>query len=636
MHVLLVYLFILIGAAVITRLAFGEDSHRRIAEGCGLDLFLAGDAKDAVSVEATTKDAEGGPLAGEVPPLSPEKSFQEGSLASFASSKGVPPAQCWMLRFLEETCCALPVRASDVRVLHHPTAFYDEMRSQIRAARRSIVLSALYLSHGPLSQAFVECLEEKFREMLELWERTQSSGGDGDEVAERGEPFTITVLMDYNRMHSRRDLATVRRLLSMADVGSGRASAFPHAPASTRPQVQLFLYQSPCRWNRVFAPFGRAKEALGVQHTKIFCFDGQHTLLTGANLSDDYFATRIDRYVAFDANVHIAEWFTRLVRVLCALSHPVERGVDPAEAGGSPSFPSPSTSSPSSLSSPLHTRCGLVVRPNATGFDPSAQPGAFAQAAGARLRAFARGVGRDFAGLAYTALTSPEAGCDTLLFPTLQCGRAGVFHDSAVVKSLLGMTSPTDHVFLTSPYLNLHAEFVEEFLHREIRLDCITASVKTNGWNGQRGIAGFIPFFYLQLERSFYYLMKAYHCVHRVHLHEFSMPGLTFHAKGVWFVSEPAKGENGSPPPAGLRDIPTPYLTAYGSTNYGYRSVFKDLEAEGFLFTFNQSLRESIKEELHSLLQHSTAVPEAQFVGEAMGRFQPVISLLAQMGQYFL
>jgi len=40
----------------------------------------------------------------------------------------------------------------------------------------------------------------------------------------------------------------------------------------------------------------RLNEIMGVQHTKILVFD-QKVFLTGANLSEEYFTTRFDRWI---------------------------------------------------------------------------------------------------------------------------------------------------------------------------------------------------------------------------------------------------------------------------------------------------------------------------------------------------
>ncbi|RNF26200.1 putative phosphatidylglycerophosphate synthase [Trypanosoma conorhini] len=607
MVALLAYVLVLAVAALLTFQLFGSKSGGRAAgaRGCGLDFFYPAGRR------------------GRKRPLDP-----------FLSAVDAPQAE--MLSFLQETCCALPARAESVRILAGPTNFFEELQKRVQAASSSIVMSALYIGDGPLSRQFVACLERKVAE-----------------VAQVGRPFDICLLLDYNRMHDRHNLLTLKRLLTLAHTTSGGAALDNRGLV----RVRLFLFQAPCRWNRLFAPFGRAKEALGVQHTKIFCFDGRDTILTGANLSDDYFSTRMDRYVVVEDNARIAAWFSDLVQTLCRLSHRVVCRMEfasgchnntSAKKDNNAKHNRSHSSSNSSNGggggmdgdghgvcgrgggSTLHKKSDLVILPNAAGLDPSSQSAAFSVHAKQLLAEFAARA------VAAAEALPPGEEYDTFLFPTVQWARANVFHDSLVVQQLLHKAPASTRVYLTSPYLNLYAQFVDEVLGGENRYDFITASVTTNGWRGAKGFAGYIPYFYLQLERAFYYLTREYGCSDRVRVREFGVAGLTFHAKGVWFVERAEEGDGDGACEAAGKGVKAPYLVAYGSTNYGYRSVQKDVEAEVFLFTANGALREALREELLFLLRQSTLVTEERFVRGAQGRFQPVVSLLAQMGQDFL
>ncbi|KAK7194472.1 phosphatidylglycerolphosphate synthase, mitochondrial [Novymonas esmeraldas] len=681
MAVLLLYLFILAIAAGVTFALFGDVAEDTAAEASALQFFASAVA---------SSESRASPTCSTDTPPGTQRSVSGGEPATDAGGdgrkmvtsargaahvmellkrSGVPAPQQEMVFFLARHCCVLPVESRTVRVLTHPTLFYEELTRRVMAAQHSITLSALYIGDGPLSKAFVGCMEERVR-----W------------AAASGRAFSITLLLDFNRMQDRRNLRTLKNLMELAQqtasaaslpVDAADAGAEPQSPpiasgsdsladladdtaAGSGVRVRLLLYQNPSRWNRLVSRVGRAKEMLGVQHTKLFVVDQRHTILTGANFSDDYFATRMDRYMVVQDNPIVARWFTQLVRTVCHISHPVVcRHAFASPTASSNNGASPPASAPPSPTRPLragsptlHRSSDLVILPNAIGVDPSADTTAFC--------AVTRTVFHEFAAWARRLSTSETLDWDrydTLLFPTVQVGRAGVYHDSGVVKELLRLSTAADRIFLTSPYLNMYAPFVEEVLHGTSGMDCITASVQTNGWAGQRGMAGRIPLFYLQLQRSFYFLMRSYRCLDRVRIREFAVKGLTFHAKGLWFAGrrEPQRGSSSSSPPppplplpllhesaatAGeacpLDGIAAPYLVAYGSTNYGYRSVHKDVEAEAFLFTADDALRETLRQELVFLLRQSATVSEASFVGTATGRFQPVVSLAAHLGQDFL
>ncbi|EKF37194.1 phosphatidylglycerophosphate synthase, putative [Trypanosoma cruzi marinkellei] len=626
---LVAYLLVLAVAAFVTFRVFGSNRSGLASggRGCGVDFFFSEGRQRRRPLE---------------------------ELLPFVDAQ-----QAEMLSFLQETCCALPVRAESVHILPSPKHFFEELQKRVHAAKRRIVISALYIGDGPLARQFVACLEEKVVEMARL-----------------GQPLDICLLLDYNRMHDRHNLLTLKQLLTLAHSTRGSTTGIDK---QAMVRVRLFLFQTPCRWNRLFAPFGRAKEALGVQHTKIFCFDDCDTILSGANLSDDYFSTRMDRYVVIEDNVRVAAWFSDLADTLCHMSHCVVChgealiGHNATNSNNNNNGMNDNNNNNNNNSNnngdtnsngrktrnrsdgyTVHKKSELVILPNALGIDPSLDSAAFSTRAKQLLEEFAARA------VAASELSSPEEEeekYDTFLFPTLQFARANVFHDSLVVQQLLHKAPASTRIFFTSPYLNMYAPFVDEMLASETTYDFITASVNTNGWRGAKGLAGYIPYFYLQLERAFYFLMREYGCSDRVRVREFSVDGLTFHAKGVWFVeSEDGTSEQTEMPTKGGRSrvhaaasdacanareteekgIKAPYLVAYGSTNYGYRSVHKDVEAEVFLFTANKTLRKALRDELLFILHQSTLVTEERFVHGAQGRFQPVVSLLAQMGQDFL
>ncbi|EPY20239.1 CDP-diacylglycerol--glycerol-3-phosphate 3-phosphatidyltransferase [Strigomonas culicis] len=651
MLLLLVYFLVFCCSAAVVYTFFGDNSNVEVQKGCGIDLFSQHTAKDRQTLF--------GPADG-------ERQCDGATAAARFAAADLPANQRAILALLEAHCCVFPAEARHVQVLGHPTKFYEELTRRILAAEHSILMSALYVGDGPLSKGFMHCIERKVQQKIENYEALRAQVPAGADAGFK--PFVVNIVLDYNRMQDRHNLTTMRQLLALAHAANAQHGGDgPDARAVI--DVRLHLFQNPCRWNRLFAPVGRAKEALGVQHTKLFVFDGRDVIFTGANLSDDYFSTRMDRYVVIERNPHIARWSADLVEVLSRVSHPVvTRDAFARAADGYPPLQQEPTTllqrvarslqppqSPSG-SPAQHRRSELVLLPNRCGCDPSTQTAAYAAAcqrllldfAAAQQQASAAAVAEGFFSAAATAAY------DTVLFPSVQFGRAGVFHDSQLVQRVLHQLGARDHLFLTSPYLNMYVNFVEEIIMDKSHLpgapaaagaaadgnpmqncyfDAITASTETNGWKGQKGMAGYIPFFYLQLERAFYYLMKSYGCLDRVHLHEFSAKGLTFHAKGIWLLSRPRAG---GPPPGAAAVVEAPYLVAYGSTNYGYRSVHKDVEAEVFLFTLDRELRAALQAELRELLAPSTLVEESRFVRGAAGRFQPVVSLLAQMGQDFL
>ena len=580
-------LCILLGiSAFLVYLIMGHATPVDVEESC--NLFVDPSSRQ-ISQPASTAAT---PTSQKIPKLAMDPTLTDAENIPGASE---------LFATLKHSCLPIKVEPENISFLDEPAAFFKMLKTLILNAESSIYISALYVGSGPLATEFVQVLLQRLRARPEL---------------------KVTLLLDRNRMEHSSNLVTVSELVT----------SFPH-------RVEVALFQAPSRLSR-FVPYSRAREILGVQHTKIFAFDDKHILLTGANLSDDYFTTRIDRYVVLRDSPAVTFWFAELVKTLCLVSHKVVGAESVVE--GRPRSPNP-------LGSFKHKKSGLIIRGNTCGADPSKDKDEFCKKTRAAIDDFAQRVSPS-KGSPTTPFPSQMGDNDTYIFPTLQFGRIGIHHDSSVVGHVLKCTDDA-RVYLSSPYLHIYRSFVDVILKSTAHFHLVTASTATNGWRGQRGFAGYIPFFYLQLERSFYYLMEKFGAGNRVWIHEYAKPGATFHSKGLWISPRSSASEtpsSASPSKAhtaaasmgrgsdGSRKPKAPFATAIGSTNYGYRSVDKDVEAEVFLITSNAELRAKMESELDVLFKPTKVVDENRFTNGADGRFQPVVSLVAQLGQGFL
>jgi len=93
-----------------------------------------------------------------------------------------------------------------------------------------------------------------------------------------------------------------------------------------------------------------------------------------------------------------------------------------------------------------------------------------------------------------------------------------------------------------------------------------------------------VPSVYLQNARDF--LNRA---PENFKLMEWQREGWTWHAKGLWIESPKEKR----------------VATIVGSSNFGYRSVHRDLEAQVLLVTEDKNLRNKIFEERKTLFEHA-------------------------------
>lgn len=67
---------------------------------------------------------------------------------------------------------------------------------------------------------------------------------------------------------------------------------------------------------------------------------------------------------------------------------------------------------------------------------------------------------------------------------------------------------------------------------------------------------------------------------------EYEKPDWTYHAKGLWYY---------------LPDAQLPAMTLIGSSNFGERSVNRDLESQVCIVTANEALQRRLHQECHRL-----------------------------------
>ncbi|KAL8432536.1 hypothetical protein ACSSS7_004533 [Eimeria intestinalis] len=186
-----------------------------------------------------------------------------------------------------ELCFRVPPRC--ISIVRGPQAFYSAVVGFIHLARRRLLVAALYIG-----------TEEKERLMLqELLNRVL---GRPQQKTERDpqQPLQVRLLLDF--------LRSTRPGASLESPATLLMPLLQHEPPHTNCQVSLFCNPLTCSsssnsslqqlLHRILRGVlgHRQKEALGTQHMKCIVSDDL-VLLTGANLSADYFSNRADRCI---------------------------------------------------------------------------------------------------------------------------------------------------------------------------------------------------------------------------------------------------------------------------------------------------------------------------------------------------
>ncbi|RLN92603.1 hypothetical protein DYB28_010991 [Aphanomyces astaci] len=421
---------------------------------------------------------------------------------------------------LRESTPSFPLDGSDVTILHSPSDFYNQLLHNIRHATTRISISSLYIGNDALSRELVQALHDACKATPSL---------------------EVSIVLDYSRGQRGGPTSSVAVLTPLLD-------AFPS-------NVSLHLYRVPQldRWGFLPPPFD---ETIGVSHTKVYLCDDT-LIMSGANLSGDYFTQRQDRYMQLH-NADLAGFYHTFVKIVTDHAHHVQL-VPSATASVSSNHTTPSEDR-----SPLTTS---VVPPATSHVD-------FASA---------------LLSLQDYQPTTPRWTTTTMAIPTIQFSPLDILHDEDTLSHVLHRLPASSQIDIASGYLNFPPFLIRLLADRAFHLDVVTAAPSANGFFNGNGIKGALPMAYSLIEAEFYDRFAT----SQLTLREFNRDGWTFHAKGMWIQHQDEA------------------LTVVGSSNFGQRSYGRDLESQVFLYTTDATLQSKLKDEYSRLTQHSEPVTAA-------------------------
>ncbi|PVD39134.1 hypothetical protein C0Q70_01762 [Pomacea canaliculata] len=437
-----------------------------------------------------------------------------------------------------------PICGDQVQVLTEPTQFFEVLKVKARKAKRRITLASLYLGTGPLEKELVSSIHEACKNAAIM----------------KNSDFEVNILLDVTR--GSRGKINSRTMLQ------GLIKEFPHL-------VSVSLYHTPDLRGllRKIVP-ERFNETIGLTHLKVYLVDNS-LIISGANLSENYFTNRQDRYILFSDCKRMADFFHELVKAVASFSFSLQ--------------PDDTLK--------LHKMCS--VHPY-KGDDMKFKLAARDRISDVLQRHMQtqqklwQGNGdmksptNGSAGPHLPQVSGVQNGGniadknDTWVYPLVQMGPIGVLHDEQVTLQLLRESSKDDEILLASGYFNLTDHYMEVILQESLaRYRLLMASPEVNGFYGAKGIAGYVPSAYVYIARQFFQEVQAYKQAQRIQLFEYFRDKWTFHVKGLWYY---------------LPEQTMPSLTLIGSPNFGYRSVYRDLECQVAMVTDNQNLQKQLKE----------------------------------------
>lgn len=427
------------------------------------------------------------------------------------------------------------VNADRLQLIEQPSKFYDKLLDMIRNSKQRIFLASLYI--GKSEYDLISALAASLKEHKEL---------------------KVTILVDRLRSTREGDYREGDESTeSCASLLAGLQSQFPE-------QVEIRAFRAPDLPSWLEALVGkRFVEGWGLQHMKIYGGDDS-VMISGANLSNDYFTNRRDRYLFMD-DKNVSDYLYELLLTASRYSYSLQ-------ATGKPS-----QHSSYRLDWDEGSLLDLKIDEQPTG------PTAWKKRMGSQVERMTNEWKKRMEASVPTNTDSVD------IVPFVQMGPMKIQQETKCVPELLSYANdrPESQLFFTTGYFSINPQYAEWILKGQFQSEMITASPEANGFYGSKGVSRHLPAAYTWLTNRFWSKLVAGNRQDQVKINEWNKQGWTYHAKGIWFAPEPNS---------------KPTLTVLGSSNFGIRSAKLDLECT-FLIDAHRSpeLQTRLREEVDEL-----------------------------------
>ncbi|KAK5996101.1 CDP-diacylglycerol--glycerol-3-phosphate 3-phosphatidyltransferase [Cladobotryum mycophilum] len=492
--------------------------------------------------------------------------------------------------FLEELNANMPrfsIQSSNIEILDSPTKFHDVLIAKILSATRRIFLTSLYI--GSDAHVLRHTLRKALRSNAQL---------------------KLYLLIDKLRG-------------SRADPGCSDRSRTCISLLTTLVQefgahrVEIRCYQTPKLrglW-RCFVP-ERLNEGFGLQHIKL-CGVDDEVIVTGANLSQEYFTNREDRYYVF-CSEELTDYFHSLVVALGQFSYLLSSSTTDITGCGEHGFEWPSTNYtrlPLDKTEMVEIQCAARHHLIPILWRHSWEHLPFPTPLLQNKPLIRETLGDEDTVVYPLAQLAPLLGAyDTISKRPLSTHEWALSHLLAILPRCSSWT-------LSTPYLSFPDRFSDTLLSPDSKENyrpvtaasatntgsIVTAAPEAMSFYGARGLAGYIP-------RAF--TGEAKKLLQRIAQRGSSLRilqwkrgiahesgGWTFHAKGWW-----VNCDGSDPTDAAAGESEASSMVMVGSSNYGQRSFTLDLEVDILLVTTNRDLKQRMNEERERILARSEQI----------------------------
>ncbi len=425
------------------------------------------------------------------------------------------------------------IQGSQIVILDDPAIFYQTLKKKITRAKTRVFLSSLYI--GRYQDDLIDCISR---------------------AMDKNPKLRVEILVDYLR--STRDAP-----------GDSTASLLASLASDFGDRIDIRLYHTPKLHGltEMLMP-KRFNEGFGLQHMKIYGFDNE-VMLSGANLSEDYFTNRQDRYYLFHSR-SISDYY-----------HAVQKAV------GSLSF---------KLLPANNKQHFLLQWPTSNeACDPLVNVEMFIKDCNRVLRP----VLKTHCGtkpLQADAVKNPDtvvyavSSFVPLLKPDFSTEKP------AILRIMSFLEDKNSSFTFTAGYFNMHKDLLDRISHSLASGRIITAAPQANSFYRSKGVSKYVPDAYLYNAKKFISKITKLHKKDLIKLLEWQNGvihhpgGWSYHAKGIW-VNLPNEKE--------------PSISVVGSSNYTKRAYSLDLETNAVIITKSPDLKGRMMKEVDHLCQHT-------------------------------
>ncbi|CUM63264.1 uncharacterized protein PRCAT00000835001 [Priceomyces carsonii] len=427
------------------------------------------------------------------------------------------------------------LRKGDIKILMDPRDFYATLKLMIDLAKSRVFLSSLYIGRG--QQDLVDHISK---------------------ALETNEDLKVYILTD-----------ALRGTREAPESLCSASLLVPLVEKFGKHRIDVRMYHTPHLngFKKSFTP-KRVNESWGLQHMKLYGIDDE-ILMTGANLSEDYFTDRQDRYYILKSKA-LTDYYFDIQSAISSLSYQVLTSTK-QEQGFRLSWPT------SNKSCEPHINVQRFISDSSFLLEPLLKQH--------RLTSFDEFKDTD----EFDTIVYPVSQFTPLLHPQNDTST----EKPAVLRVLSYLDSPKIKWWFTAGYFNMLAEIQERLINGAAKGVVITASAQANSFYKSRGVSYYIPEAYLLLAKKFLEEVSRRGKESLIRLYEWkkgvvnTVGGWSYHAKGIW-ITVPEEDE--------------PSITVIGSSNYTKRSYLLDLESNAIIITKDENLKLDMKKEIEHLM----------------------------------